>query len=131
MPAVVYARPSSVRLSPFRRELSHLSSMMHPGSLRINRNLMMDTVGPIAKNPKSLSTHPKNRTTVEVRIYTPAPCQHNGSVRLSIEPLLPCRRNQLTEIKSAKGAFRAYGCFMSRPSEAVHRKSRLTTLSTQ
>ena len=49
----------------------------------------------LQKNPQSLSTHPKNRTTVEVTIHIPAPPHRDGAARLSTEPLVPCRRNQL------------------------------------
>jgi hypothetical protein len=63
-----------------------------------------------------LSTHPANRTTVEVAIQIPAPLHSGGAVRFRTEPLFPCRRNQLTESTSARGAFRAYGFNISRPS---------------
>jgi hypothetical protein len=59
------------------------------------------------KTLKSLSTSPKNRTTVEVRVHMPAPSHHDGPARLCTEPLVPCRRKQLTESTSAGGAFSA------------------------
>jgi hypothetical protein len=68
------------------------------------------------KKPLSLSTHPANRTTVEVAIHIPAPLHRDGAVRFRTEPLFPCRRNQLTESTSAQSAFRAYGFNISRPS---------------
>jgi hypothetical protein len=66
------------------------------------------STGPNSKiNPKSLSTLPKNRTTLELRTHIPASPQRDGAVRRSTEPRVPCRRNQLTESTSAEGAFRA------------------------
>jgi hypothetical protein len=53
--------------------------------------------GSSTKNPESLFTLSKNRTTVEVRINTPALPHHNGAARLRTELLFPCRRHQLTE----------------------------------
>jgi hypothetical protein len=70
--------------------------------------------GSSEKNHESLFTLSKNRTTVEVRINTPALPHHDGAARLRTEPLFPCRRRQLTKCTSPEGAFRAHGCILAR-----------------
>ena len=80
--------------------------LRHNPVLRLS-HLTRPTSPNCKKNLKSLSTSPKNRTTVEVRVHMPAPSHHDGPARLCTEPLVPCRRKQLIESTSAGGAFSA------------------------